>query len=59
MSTPLLPLRTAVVLGAALIVAAITGALTYASNKKLPKEALAGGAAFAGAVFWLNDLIAV
>ncbi|MEB3052106.1 hypothetical protein KV112_20555 [Mycolicibacter sp. MYC123] len=59
MSDPLLPLRTAVVLGGALAIAATTAALTYAGSRKLPKSVIAGGAAFAAAVVWLNGLIAV
>lgn len=58
MSEPLLPLRTAVVLGGALIIAIATAALTYAGSTKLPKAVIAGGAAFGAAVYWLNDVIA-
>lgn len=55
---PLLPLRTAVVLLCALIVSTVVGGLTYLGSKELAGAILAGGAAFAGAVIWLDKIIA-
>lgn len=55
---PLLPLRTAVVLLCALIVGAVVGGLTYLGSKELASALLAGGTAFAGAVLWLDRVIA-
>lgn len=55
---PLLPLRTAVVLLCALIVSAVVGGLTYLGSRQLAGAILAGGTAFAGAVIWLDKIIA-
>jgi hypothetical protein len=55
---PLLTLRTAVVLLCALIVGAAAGGLTYLGTKELTSAVLAGGTAFAGAVIWLDKIIA-
>jgi hypothetical protein len=46
------------VLFCALIVGTATGALTYLGTKELANAVLAGGAAFAGAVIWLDKIIA-
>lgn len=54
----LLTLRAAVVLFCALIIGAATGALTYLGTKEPSNAVLAGGAAFAGAVIWLDTIIA-
>ena len=54
----LLTLRAAVVLFCALIIGATTGYLTYLGTKEPTNAALAGGAAFAGAVIWLDKIIA-
>jgi len=54
----LLTLRAAVVLFSALIVGAATCALTYFGTKEPSKALLAGVAAFAGAVIWLDKIIA-
>ena len=54
----LLTVRAAVVLFCALIIGATTGALTYLGTNEPTKAILAGGAAFAGAVIWLDKIIA-
>lgn len=55
---PLLTLRTAVVLFCALIVGATVGGLTYLGSREIVGGILAGGTAFAGAVIWLDNVIA-
>lgn len=57
-SSKLLPLRTAVVLLCALLVGLTVGALTYLGAKEPAGAAIAGGGAFAGAVIWLDKIIA-
>ncbi|MCV7080123.1 hypothetical protein [Mycolicibacterium insubricum] len=54
---PLIPLRTAVVLLASLLIAAIAGRLTYLTSHDIPKALLAAGAAFGGGAVCLNTLI--
>jgi hypothetical protein len=57
-SNKLLPLRTAVILLCALLIGTTAGALTYFGAKNLTSATLAGGSAFAGAVLWLDKIIA-
>lgn len=55
---PLLPLRSAVVLLFAMLIAAAAGGLTYLSASNVAAAVIAGGTAFAGAVIWLDKIIA-
>lgn len=56
---PLLPLRSAVVLLFAMLIAAAAGGLTYlSSTHNVAAAVIAGGTAFAGAVIWLDKIIA-
>jgi len=54
---PLLTLRSAVILGAALIAGLATGTLTWLATASLPAALLAVGPACAGAVMLLNAII--
>ena len=56
---PLLPLRSAVVLLFAMLIGAAAGGLTYfSSSHNVAAAVIAAGTAFAGAVIWLDAVIA-
>ena len=55
---PLLNLRSAVILGAAVLVSAVAGILTYLLAHSLPAAFLAAGPAFVGSVALFNAIIA-
>lgn len=54
---PLLSLRSAFILGAALLASACSGLLTYLTARSVPGAFLAAGSAFVGAVALLNGII--
>ncbi|OBI78436.1 hypothetical protein A5664_17990 [Mycolicibacterium fortuitum] len=54
----LLPLRSAVILLFALLIGAIVAGVTFLGAHDLKSAALAAGGAFAGAVLWLDKIIA-
>jgi hypothetical protein len=55
--TPLLTLRAAFILSAALATAAVGGILTYLAVGKVPEAFLAAGGAFAAAITLLNAIV--
>jgi hypothetical protein len=55
---PLLTLRATVVMLCALLIGAAAGALTYLGTQELAGAVLAGVSAFAGAVVWLDKIVA-
>jgi hypothetical protein len=56
---PLLALRSAVVLLFAVLIAGVAAGLTYlSSGHNIAASLIAAGAAFAGAVIWLDTVIA-
>ena len=55
---PLPSLRSTVVMLCALLVAGAAGGHTYLSTRDLAGALLAGGTAFAGAIVWLDKIVA-
>ena len=56
-TSPLLTLRAALILGLALIFGVVAGALTYWATHSAPGAFLGAGAATAGAIGLLNQII--
>ena len=54
---PLLSLRAACILIAAVLIAAIATALAYLSGQAVPAAALVGGGAFGGSVLLMHQLV--
>ncbi len=56
-TSPLLTVRAALILGLSLIFGAVAGALTYWATRSAPGAILGAGAATAGAIGLLNQII--